>query len=231
MNALVDPNFANWMFLMKRLRHAGCKIEDLPKIDLVLITHAHFDHFHRPSIRKLDGNHFRTAVVPWGMGDLVYGLGFGRIVELRWWESFEHRGWKVTLTPCQHWGARMLHDAHRGYGGYVLEHQGRSIYHAGDSAYSPCFKQIGLRAQPEVALLPIGAYFPDSFRKVHMGPDEAFTVFQELQAKWLVPMHYGTFKLGFEHMDEPLRWLRQIAAANNLSHQLRVLDEGSPEMF
>jgi L-ascorbate metabolism protein UlaG (beta-lactamase superfamily) len=183
MNALVDPNFANWIFLLKRLRHAGCKIEDLPKIDLVLITHAHFDHFHRPSIRKLDGHHFRTAVVPWGMGDLAYGLGFGRIVELRWWESFEHRGWKVTLTPSQHWGARILHDNHRGFGGYLIEHQGRSIYHAGDSAYNPCFKEIGTRARPEVALLPIGAYYPDSFRRVHMGPDEALTVFQELQAQ------------------------------------------------
>jgi L-ascorbate metabolism protein UlaG (beta-lactamase superfamily) len=230
LNVLIDPNFANWIFLLKRLRHAGLRIEDLPKIDLVLITHAHFDHFHKPSIKQLQGTS-RIGVVPWGMADLAEGLGFEKIVELKWWETFSYKDWKVTLTPSKHWGARTIRDEHRGYGGYCLEHQGRNIYHAGDSAYGDCFKEIGRRCLPEIALLPIGAYYPDSFRHVHMGPDEAIKVFLEIGAKWFVPMHYGAFKLSFEAMDEPPRWLRQIAQSEGLAHHLKILEEGVPEVF
>ena len=119
LNVLIDPNFANWLFLLKRIKRSGLKLEDLPPIDLVLLTHAHFDHFHKPTLRRLP--HPKIAVMPWGMGDLARNLGFGRIVELDWWESFTHGDWKVTLTPCKHWGARMLRDVDRGYGGFVLE--------------------------------------------------------------------------------------------------------------
>jgi L-ascorbate metabolism protein UlaG (beta-lactamase superfamily) len=230
LNVLIDPNFANWIFLLKRLRHAGIHIRDLPKIDLVLITHAHFDHFHKPSLRRLPESS-RIAIVPWGMGELAKGLGFERIIELQWWETFSYKDWKVTLTPSKHWGARMIHDEHRGYGGYQIEHQGRKIYHAGDSAYSDCFKEIGRRLVPEIALLPIGAYYPDSFRHVHMGPDEALKVFQDLTAKVFVPMHYGTFKLSFEALDEPPRWLKQLAMREGLDHHLRILEEGVAEVF
>ena len=125
--------------------------------------------------------------MPWGMGDLARDLGFERIIELDWWESFQHGDYKVTLTPCKHWGARVLRDSHRGYGGFVLEHQGRKIYHAGDSAYFDGFKQIGKHFAPEIALLPIGAYRPESFRNVHMGPDEAIKVFHDIRAQMVRP--------------------------------------------
>jgi len=115
--------------------------------------------------------------------------------------------------------------------GFRLEHQGRRVYHAGDSAYFEGFEEIGQRMRPEVALLPIGAYHPDSFRKVHMGPDEAVRAFEDLRADWLVPMHFGTFKLSFEDMDEPERWLREVAGERRLHRHLRVLEEGVPERF
>jgi L-ascorbate metabolism protein UlaG (beta-lactamase superfamily) len=169
--------------------------------------------------------------MPWGVGDLARDLGFERIVELDWWESFGHDDWKVTFTPSAHWGARTLHDHHRGYGGFVLEHQGRKIYHAGDSAYFEGFTEIGKKLAPEIALLPIGAYHPETFRKVHMGPDQAVQAFKDLRAKFLVPMHYGTFKLSFEALDEPPRWLREIAAQQNLLKQLKFLEEGRPRVF
>jgi L-ascorbate metabolism protein UlaG (beta-lactamase superfamily) len=158
-------------------------------------------------------------------------LGFDRIIELEWWESFAHGDWKVTLTPSKHWGARSLHDEHLGFGGFVLEHLGRSVYHAGDSAYFDGFKEIGRRCQPEIALLPIGAYLPEGFRRVHMGPDDAVRVFKDLRAKWLVPMHYGTFKLSFEAMDEPLRWFNQLVHHSKLAHHVRILEEGLPQVF
>lgn len=228
LNVLIDPNFANWLFFLKRIKRAGLKIEDLPPIDLVLLTHAHFDHFHRPTLRKLPAP--KIGVMPWGVGDLAHDLGFGRVVELQWWESFSHGEWSVTLTPSKHWGARTLRDDHRGYGGFLFEHQGRRIYHAGDSAYFDGFKEIGRRFSPEIALLPIGAYFPDSFRHVHMGPDESIKAFHDLQAKWLIPMHYGAFKLSFEDLDEPPRWLKELAHTNGVSHHLKILEEGIPEI-
>ena len=229
LNVLVDPNFANWLFLMKRIKRAGLMIKDLPPIDLVLLTHAHYDHFHKPTLRKLAAT--KIGIMPWGVGDLARKLGFARIIELDWWESFAQADWKVTFTPSAHWGARTLHDSHRGYGGFVLEHQGRKIYHAGDSAYFDGFAEIGKKLAPEIALLPIGAYHPESFRKVHMGPDEAVQAFKDLKAKVFVPMHYGTFKLSFEAMDEPLDWLREIALSQHVSKRLRILEEGRPRMF
>src|SRR5512140_867630 len=226
LNVLIDPNFANWLFLLKRIKHCGMRIKDLPPIDLVLLTHAHFDHFHKPSLRRLP--HPKIAVMPWGVGDLAWDLGFERVIELERWETCSHNDWKVTLTPSKHWGARTLRDYHRGYGGFVLEHQGRRIYHAGDSAYFDGFKEIGARLAPEIALLPIGAYHPESFRHVHMGPDEAIRAFKDLRARWLVPMHFGTFRLSFEEMDEPPRWLRALARKEGLTQRLRVLEEGTP---
>jgi L-ascorbate metabolism protein UlaG (beta-lactamase superfamily) len=229
LNVLIDPNFANWLFLLKRIKRAGLKIKDLPPIDVVLLTHAHFDHFHRPTLRRLP--HPKIGVMPRGVGDLALNLGFSRIIELDCWETFGQGDWKVTFTPSKHWGARTLHDQHRGYGGFVLEHQGRKIYHAGDSAYFEGFKEIGKRLAPEIALLPIGAYFPETFRRVHMGPDEAVKAFKELGARWLVPMHYGTFKLSFEELDEPPRWLRQLAVEQHLTRQIKILEEGVPVVF
>ena len=229
LNVLIDPNFANWLFLLKRIKHTGFKIKELPPIDLVLLTHAHFDHFHKPTLRRLPSP--KIGVMPWGVGDLARGLGFTRIIELQWWESFSHGDWKVTFTPTRHWGARMLRDEHRGYGGFILEHQGRSLFHTGDSAYFDGFKEIGERYAPEIALLPIGAYYPDSFRYTHMGPDEAVKVFHDLSAQWLVPMHYGAFRLSFEDPEEPPRWLRELCDGAGLNDHLRVLEEGVPQVF
>jgi L-ascorbate metabolism protein UlaG (beta-lactamase superfamily) len=229
LNVLFDPNFANWLFLLKRVKRAGLKIEHLPPIDLVILTHAHFDHFHKPTLRRLPSP--RMGIMPWGMGELARGLGFERIIELKWWESFSAGDWKVTMTPTKHWGARVIRDAHRGYGGFVIEHQGRKLFHAGDSAYFDGFTEIGERCSPEIALLPIGAYYPDTFRKVHMGPDEALKVFHDLKAKWLVPMHYGSFKLSFEELDEPPRWLCQLCERDGLTNCLRVMEEGVPAVF
>ena len=231
LNVLIDPNFANWLFLLKRIKRSGLRIRDLPPIDLVLLTHAHFDHFHKPTLRKLP--HPKIGIMPRGVGDLAHNLGFSRVIELEWWENFSHTtsNWKVTFTPSQHWGARTLADRHRGYGGFILEHQGRKIYHAGDSAYFEGFKEIGKRFAPEIALLPIGAYHPETFRAVHMGPDEAIKAFRDLNSKHLVPMHYGSFKLSFEDMDEPLRWLRELCAQQKITNRLQALSEGVPVVF
>ncbi len=229
LNVLIDPNFANWLFLLKRLRRAGLHIKDLPAAEVVLISHAHFDHLHKPTLRRLPGP--RIAIAPWGVSELTRGLGFDRVLELEWWETFSRRGLQVTLTPSKHWGARTLGDHHRGYGGFLLEHQGRRLYHAGDTAYFDGFKEIGRRGAPEIALLPIGAYHPEGLRRVHMGPDDALQAFRELGARWLVPMHYGTFRLSFEDLEEPPRRLRELVRRAGLVSHLRILEEGKPQVF
>jgi L-ascorbate metabolism protein UlaG (beta-lactamase superfamily) len=113
-NVVVDPNFARWLFVLKRLRRPGLRVRDLPPIDLVLITHAHFDHLHRPSLRAIVQNNLRArgkapaVVIPTHVTDLVSDLGFSEIIELDWWKGSRHGGLCVTHVPSRHWGARIL---------------------------------------------------------------------------------------------------------------------------
>ena len=236
-NVMVDPNFARWLFVLKRLRQPGVKIKDLPPVDLVLITHAHFDHLHRPSLRSLVQHTKRwrgaapTIVVPEHVFDLVSDLGFRDVVELNWWSSYRHRNLTITHVPSRHWGARILRDAHRGYGGYVLRGGKHSVYHAGDTAYFSGFREIGTRLAPQLALLPIGAYNPPSFRNVHASPADATRAFLDLNSRWMVPMHYGTFRLSHEPIDEPLQLLEQEAAAAGIKDRVLVLEEGVTRIF
>jgi len=236
-NVIIDPNFARWLFVLKRLRKPGVQLRDLPPIDLVLVTHAHFDHLHRPSLRAIvQQTRIRRAappiiVVPHHVMDLVSDLGFGDVVEMDWWNSYRHRELTVTHVPSRHWGARIIKDSHRGYGGYVLRDSKHSLYHAGDTAYFSGFREIGRRLAPELALLPIGAYNPPSFRNVHANPADATRAFLDLNARWMVPMHYGTFKLSHEPMDEPLQLLEQEAKAAGIEDRVLVLQEGVTRFF
>lgn len=229
---LVDPVFAKHLILLRRQRRPGLRINEMPAIDVVLLTHAHMDHLNIASLRRIVrsaqmlGKKAPDVVVPWGVEDLVRGLGFSKVHGMKWWEQLEVRGLSVTLTPCKHWGARMFNDTHRGYGGYVIEARGHSVYHSGDTAYFSGFTEIGQRLHPQVALLPIGAYFPDSYRTVHTSPEEAVRAFVETGAEWMVPMHFGTFNLGREPMEEPPQRLMAEAARLGISSKVKVLEEG-----
>jgi L-ascorbate metabolism protein UlaG (beta-lactamase superfamily) len=120
----------------------------------------------------------------------------------------------------------MFRDTHRGYGGYVIQGGGQSVYHSGDTAYFDGFHEIGAKLKPEVALLPIGAYFPDTYRSVHTSPEEAVRGFVELGAQQMVPMHYGTFRLGREPMEEPIQRLQAEAERLGIKRQIKILGEG-----
>jgi L-ascorbate metabolism protein UlaG (beta-lactamase superfamily) len=229
---LVDPVFATRLVVLRRQRRPGLLVEELPAIDVVLLTHAHMDHLNMASLRRVIRATRRLTgkspevVVPKGVEDLVATLGFSRVHRLGWWEKAEVRGLSITMTPCRHWGARMFRDTHRGYGGYVIEGGEHSVYHSGDTAYFDGFREVGARLKPQVALLPIGAYFPDTYRSVHTSPEEAVQGFVELGAKQMIPMHYGTFRLGREPMDEPLKRLAAEAARLGIKEQIKVLEEG-----
>jgi len=236
-NVVIDPNFARWLFVLKRLRRPGLHVRDLPPIDTVLVTHAHFDHLHRPSLRAIVQHTLResgsapTVIVPNHVFDLVSDLGFAEIIELDWWKSTHHGNLTVTHVPSRHWGARILKDAHRGYGGYVLRAGRHSVYHAGDTAYFGGFREIGRRLAPELALLPIGAYNPPQFRNVHASPADATRAFLDLKARWMVPMHYGSFRLSHEPIDEPLQLLQHEARSAGIQDHVLVLEEGVTRFF
>jgi|SRR5215831_643980 len=195
-----------------------------------------------------------VAIVPNGVGDLVRDLGFARIETLEWWQAVQlntppassrrtelisvpgknrlsatgkPQSITITATPARHWGARMFNDAHRGFGGYVIDSpDGPAIYHSGDTAYFNGFSEIGRCLHPEIALLPIGAYFPDSYRSVHTSPEEALRAFLDLNADVMIPMHYGTFRLGREPMNEPLPRLMRAASRDGISERVVPLGEG-----
>ncbi|MGA7907650.1 MAG: MBL fold metallo-hydrolase [Candidatus Sulfotelmatobacter sp.] len=236
-NVMIDPNFARWLFVLKRLKRPGLHVRDLPPIDVVLVTHAHFDHLHRPSLRAIVQDTLRkrgtapVIIVPSHVSDLVSDLGFSEIIELDWWKSSRYGNLAITHVPSRHWGARILKDSHRGYGGFVLRAGKHSVYHAGDTAYFAGFSEIGRRLSPELALLPIGAYNPPQFRNVHASPEDATRAFLDLNARWMVPMHYGTFRLSHEPVDEPLQLLEQEAQAAGIEDKVVVLEEGVTRFF
>ena len=167
------------------------------------------------------------VVVPQGVEDLIAWMGFSKVHAMQWWDRAAIQGLSITMTPCKHWGARMLRDIHRGYGGYCIAGGGQSIYHSGDTAYFSGFAEVGARLKPDVALLPIGAYFPDTYRSVHTSPEEALRGFVECGARWMVPMHFGTFRLGREPMDEPFQRLLAEAGRLHIADRIQVLAEGA----
>ncbi len=230
---LVDPVFTKRLILLRRQRVPGLDWRELPAVDVVLLTHAHMDHLNVLSLRrtirrtlKLTGQ-APEVVVPKGVEDLVNKLGFTAVHALEWWQSCEVAGLRITMTPAKHWGARMFSDTHRGYGGYVVEGGGMSVYHSGDTAYFGGFGEVGRRLSPKVALLPIGAYFPDSYRAVHTSPEEALRGFVETGAEVMVPMHFGTFRLGREPMEEPPVRLMREARRLGIDSKVKVLEEGA----
>ncbi len=223
-SVMVDPNWAKWHGPVKRQRQPGLNLREVPEVDLVLVTHAHFDHLHKPSLKILQAR--EGIVVPRGSKSLVKRLGFPAVHEMKIWDQLNFDELEVIHTPSHHWGARFIHDTHRDYGGYLIRAGGKSVFHCGDSAYFDGFEEIGKRFEIDVALMPIGAYESPSGRDVHMNPEEAVQAFADMGAKVLIPMHYGTFPLGNEPHDEPVDRLLTEADRLGISDQVLIPEEG-----
>lgn len=217
-SALVDPVLSDALGgIVKRNVAPGLSWSALPSIDLVLITHNHRDHLDLPTLKRLGPT--PTYVVPRGVGATLTGAGLPHVVELGWWERHRIAGMEITLVPAQHWSRRGLLDLNTSWwGGYVLEGNGKRLYHAGDTAWFDGFAAIGARCGPlHAAMLPIGAYAPRWFmRHQHMNPEDAMRAFRALGAERFVAMHWGTFKLSDEDLREPPHLLRAIWRAARL---------------
>lgn len=213
---LIDPVFGNLPFI-KRQIPLPYTPETLGKIDYLLISHAHYDHLDAASVKTI-AQQCPRSILPLKMGTLINKIAPKLpVVELGWHQTFESDGLSITLVPARHWSRRSAFDTNRSlWGGFVLSYGGKTIYFAGDTAFGPHFEQIGKLFDIDIALLPIGAYKPEYIMKHnHLDPQEAFDAFEKLGAKMMIPMHYGTFKLSDEPFDEPLKWMKNIAAKNS----------------
>lgn len=219
-NFLTDPVFGARVGLRvppftigpKRYVAPALKISELPRIDLILLTHAHMDHFDLPSLRRLRGG--AVVVTAKSTRDLLAGIRFKKIIELDWGESaeIETPGGKVTVAAFEvrHWGARMQHDTHRGYNGYAVGRNGRRICVTGDSAFTP-LDHVRNGSPVELMLAPIGAYQP--WIANHCTPEQAVTMANQAGAKYIMPIHHQTFKLSWEPMNEPIERFQKALAA------------------
>lgn len=214
MNVLTDPQFSERASPVqfagpRRIVPLPVSIEELPRIDVVLVSHNHYDHLDVDSVRRLAarGDGGPLFLVPLGLKAWFAGLGIDRVAEYDWWQARDEGPLRFTLVPVQHWSKRTLWDTNKTlWGGWVIEGGGLKILHSGDLGYSKDAKDIGERMGPfDLALIPIGAYAPRWFMKMmHVDPAEALAVRSDVRASRAIGMHWGTFEnLTDEPLDEP----------------------------
>ena len=188
----------------RRLLPVGVPLDALPAVTFALLSHDHYDHADLGSVKALALRGV-TFVVPMGLGEWVLRAG-GNAIELDWWQQVELHGVRIQSVPAQHFSGRSLPDGSRRlWGGWVVSGPTRRFYHAGDSGYSPDFGAIGERLGPiDLAAVPIGAYRPAAMMHfVHTTPEEALRIGLDVRARRMVAMHFGTFDLADEPLDEP----------------------------
>lgn len=222
---LTDPNFASRIVIARRAVGLPIEPEEIKELNLILISHAHYDHLDIPSLKRLP--RAAIVIVPWGNSDLIKGLGFSRVVEMKWGESFAIDGLIVEAFQPAHWGKRHPFDSEdRGYNSYLLTKNGKSLLFAGDTGYSKIFTEKGGGREIVCAFLSIGAYKPDWFRQNHASPEEALKMFAESGARFMIPIHWGTFILSHEPLEEPMKRLKAEAARLGLEERVIILKHG-----
>lgn len=211
LNILTDPVWANRMGFSKRLTAPGLPLGEMPNIDVVLISHGHYDHLHINTLKRIKGN--PLFIIPEGLGNLFKRHRMTNYLELAWYEQHTIGELQIHFVPAKHWTRRMLWDTNSSHwGGYVLQtaSDDNSIYFAGDSGYFRGFKEIGERFTIHTALMPIGAYEPEWFmHPSHVTPEEAIQAFRDVGAKVFIPMHYGAFMLADDTPREALDRLEE----------------------
>jgi L-ascorbate metabolism protein UlaG (beta-lactamase superfamily) len=235
LNVLTDPVWSERVSPVqwtgpKRVRAPGLPFEQLPRIDIVLVSHNHYDHLDLDTLRRLEAQHHPWFVTGLGNRSFLQDHGLARVTELDWWQAAHDGGARIVYTPAQHWSGRSLRGRnHTLWGGFVLEHSGRSVYFAGDTGYARHFAEIRERCGTmDVALLPIGAYEPRWFmQEQHMNPDDAVRAHLDLQPRLSIGSHFGCFQLTDEGIDDPLIELAAARERHGVSAaDFRVLETG-----
>ena len=220
-NILTDPVFGDIVHFIRRYAPFPLPPAELPPVQAVLISHSHYDHLDKDSIRQLgDAPLYLT---PLGYKDWFADvLPRATVVELDWFDTYTHGGVTYRFLPTQHWSKRTPWDANRRlWGSWLVEAGGRKVYYAGDSGYFEGFAEYGRKYGPiDAALLPIAAYEPQWFMLTyHMSPDEALKAFRDLRARVFIPQQWGVFDLTDEPMDMPARDYRSAAKKAGLSEE------------
>jgi N-acyl-phosphatidylethanolamine-hydrolysing phospholipase D len=213
----------------RRLVPPGIRFEDLPRIHAVVISHDHYDHLDVDTIERLIRTHQPRFFVPLGLKEWLRDHGARDVVELDWWQAAEFRGLTFTCTPAQHSSGRGLRDQNlRLWSSWVIAGGGKKLWFAGDTGYTPALREIGKRLGPfDVAAVPIGGYSAyEGKHPNHVNPEEALQLFEEENARLMVPIHFGTFDLNREPFAEPPTRLLKAAVARGLEERIAILSAG-----
>ncbi len=216
----------------KRMRPPGIRMEDLPRIDLILLSHNHYDHLDLNTLKRLHKRDGPKIITPLGVKSFLDKRNITGATDLDWWQrTVLHDGLEIEAVPAQHFSGRGTFDRDATlWCGYVIRSAGSNIYFVGDTGYhESMFKEIGERCSPiEVALIPIGAFKPEWFMSpIHCSPTEAVRIHQEIKTRRSIATHFGTFPLADDGLEEPVTELRKSLDAEGLSHDhFLALEEG-----
>lgn len=219
----------------RRVRPPAIPIDALPAIDLALVSHNHYDHLQPSSLRALARRGDPAFVTALGLGRYLGRRGLRRVTEMDWWQMATIGATRVTCVPAQHFSARTPWNRNRTlWSGFVVESGGVTMYFAADTGYSPVFAEIGRRFPDiDVALLPIGAYEPRWFMQpVHVNAEEAVRIHLDVRPRVSIGMHFGTFQLTDEAIDEPLHALARARVQHGVAADaFRTLGFGETAVF
>ncbi len=228
LTVLTDALYSDHVGIYRRHIHPGIAMADLAPLDAILISHGHWDHLDKSTLSQLGRD--AVVVVPEGLEGSIRQLGFRDVRPLRLWETTIVHGAEITAVPAQHFGTSC---------GYLIRN-GKTVYFAGDTGLFDGMRAIGDRQPIDVALLPIGAYRPHlwfvprltrAMRQVHMAPEDVPAAAAMLRARLVVPIHWGTFRLTGEPIDEPMERLQHIVVERGMEHTVRIVAHGETMAF
>jgi L-ascorbate metabolism protein UlaG (beta-lactamase superfamily) len=241
LNLLTDPVFSKRVSPFSwagpaRMRPPGVAYQNLPTINLILLSHNHYDHLDITFLKKLANDHDPEFVVPLGVGNYLKQKGIDRVTELDWHQKHQLDSVGITAVPAQHFSGRGILDRDATlWCGFILESTAGKLYFIGDSGYhNQIFKDTGRNYGPfKVALIPIGAFKPRWFMSpVHMSPEEAVTVHREIRTEKSLAIHFGTFPLADDGMEEPAMVLKSALAVQQVNPEnFRAINHGESVIF
>jgi L-ascorbate metabolism protein UlaG (beta-lactamase superfamily) len=206
----VGLNFGPMTLGLKRLVDPALRVKQMPRPDLILLSHAHMDHFDLPSLRALESQATRVVTAA-KTGDLLHTKRYGGVEELGWGESARFGDVSVRAFEVNHWGARMRSDTHRGFNGYLIETPRYRLIFGGDTAMTTAFRALRSSRRLDLAIMPIGAYNP--WIRAHCTPEQALKMADDAGAELILPVHHQTFQLSSEPAYEPIERLSSALAS------------------